>query len=373
MIVSVKDLCAQNDIPINDTIYENSSADFLDFRIVSGDFYTFTDSENGKKLLKYKNCLDIIDYPMLTACMPSLLDMKFKSMERYPYFTTGLSEMRQRIESGERIAVEGGPCLFGTNEVTIEVIKKDGSKAYFDFNTAKSYSSYGQLDETMVFSDFVASHAGEIKALHFENKKTGITPQEWAFTKYPFEIARCMDAPLVITIPDMSYEKYLNASLSLTDESVRESAMGEFHEITAQISDMYLSLIHQMHALYPNTRLEILHGRDVDICKRFYEGRSPYMDRNKIDRILTGIPEKFESVKDYVSMPALPFYLYGISNVIEVNSMDETDSYRKCKKAHKGSLNLACILFPELLAKDQIHTIFDAPWDQKEYGNYVAK
>lgn len=129
-------------------------------------------------------------------------------------------------------------------------------------------------------------------------------------------------------------------------------------------------MIEQMRTLYQSVRCEVVHARDKQLCEKYYEARSPYMERNKVIRNLTAIPEKLESVKDYVSMPALPFYLFGINNVIEVDSMDETDSFRKCRKAHKGALNLSCILFPELLSTDMVHTIFDAPWDRKEYGRY---
>ena len=207
-----------------------------------------------------------------------------------------------------------------------------------DYNTGKSYREQGQEDEKVDFANYIMLHAKEIKALHFENKKTGLTPQEWAFIKYPFEIARELSAPLVIPIPDMSYAKYLTAVLQEVDPVVRENALAEFREVAHEICDLYLELIEQMKSLHKNVRCEVVHERDQALCQRYYDARSVYMDRNKVIRNLTGIPEKLESVKDYVSMPALPYYLFGINNVIEVDSMDETDSFRKCRKAHKGKL-----------------------------------
>jgi hypothetical protein len=51
--------------------------------------------------------------------------------------------------------------------------------------------------------------------------------------------------------------------------------------------------------------------------------------------------------------------------------MDETDSYRKCCFAHKSEdVEISCILYPELLSMDKIHTIFEAPSAMKEYGKY---
>lgn len=255
----------------------------------------------------------------------------------------------------------------------IEVICRDGRKEYFDYNTGKSYLTYEheESEDIIDFAAYVNAHARDITAIHFDNRKAGITPQEWSFVKYPFEIAYALEAPLVIPIPDMSYMKYLDAVLEHIDEDARKSALEEFRNVEYTISDMYLALISQMQESYGNVHCEVVHARDSELCDAYYKKRALYMNRNKIVRNLTGIPEKLESVKDYVSMPALPYYLWGIDNIIEVDSMDETDSFRKCRKAHKNDVNLSCILFPELLSTDKIHTIFDAPWDRKEYGNYA--
>ena len=47
---------------------------------------------------------------------------------------------------------------------------------------------------------------------------------------------------------------------------------------------------------------------------------------------------------------------------------DETDSYRKRKKAHKKAFQMGCILIPELLSGDGIHTLYTAPTRWKAYG-----
>ena len=72
-------------------------------------------------------------------------------------------------------------------------------------------------------------------------------------------------------------------------------------------------------------------------------------------------------------MPALPYYIFGSENILEVNSMDETDSYRKCRRAHKSVLSLSCILFPELLSRDGENTIYCTDLEYKDYGNYVSE
>jgi hypothetical protein len=72
-------------------------------------------------------------------------------------------------------------------------------------------------------------------------------------------------------------------------------------------------------------------------------------------------------------MPALPYYVFGCEHILEVNSMDETDSYRKCRKAHKSVLTLSCILFPELLSSDGTNTIYCTTLEHKDYNNYVSE
>lgn len=372
MITSVAKICEEKGIEVKDTVYRGSCREMLDFKIVSGDFYEFVEGKEGENILRYKNCVEVMDFPMLTEVIPELSGVRYSIRDNIPYFTAGLSGIVEKMSMGEDVAVEGGPCLFGTDEVTVEVTRKSGEKDYFDYNTGKSYLEKGDVNNDVDFKDFAAVHAGEIKSIHFTNRKKGITPQEFAFIKYPFEIAAALSAPLVIPIPDMSYVKYLEAVLTNVEEKVRVEALDEFRSTENEISDMYLNLISDMHKLYKNVKYEVVHERDREICSKYYEARAPFIERNKVIRTLTGIPEKLESIKDYVSMPALPYYIFGSRNVIEVDSMDETDSYRKCRQAHKGSLNLGCILFPELLSTDNVHTIFDAPWDRKEYGNYVV-
>lgn len=373
MITSIADICKEKGVRLENTIYGQSCRQMLDFKIVSGDFFDFAKRENGKYALRYKNCVEILDFPMLTGLLPQFGDIKDSMREKMPYFAAGILDIAKKIGAGEKAAVEGGPCLFGTDEVRVEVIEKSGKRDYFDFNTGKSYLEHGNLEENKDFREFVTSHARQIQAVHFKNRKAGLTPQEWMFIKYPFAIAKAISAPLVIPIPDMSYLKYLDAVLKDADEKVRQEALDEFRFVGYEISNLYLELIDRMRALYKEVRCEVIHGRDARLCKKYYEARIPYIERNKVVKSLTGIPQKVEAIKDYVSMPALPYYLFGIDNVIEVDSMDETDSFRKCRKAHKGTVTLSCILLPELLSKDKAHTIFDAPWTGKEYGNYVVE
>ena len=367
---SIAEIFADAHISINDTVYNKSSAEMLNFQIVSRRFYEPLKNESGKYSLIYKNTVEIADYRMITELLPALNDLEYSGKTKLPYFTSGLGLFRKALDDGKRSAVEGGPCLFGTHEVIVDILLNDDSLERFDFNSGKPYS-LSSRDEDL--GEFLLERGSDVSEIKFENRKTELTPQEWIFIKYPFDIARLLGLPLVIPIPDMSYVKYMDAVLANTPEAVRDKALCKFRELTAVICDKYLSVIDRLCELYSDVHCDVIHARNDELIHRYYEARTPFIERGKTLRSLTKAIGKSESVKDYISMPALPYYLYGAENILEVDSMDETDSYRKCRKAHKGTFNLSCILLPEFLSKDMVHTIFDAPLNRKEYGNYVIK
>ena len=370
MVTSVRQLCVDSGYPITDTIYAGSPIEMMDFQMVCGDFFTWKAIEDGRKALVYKDTPFVTDFATICRELPQLETVNYKLRDGMPYFSANLDRMAKGINEGRKIGVEGGPCLFGTDEVTVEIVHSDGHKKYFDFNTGKTYLE-GMLADGMDLADYVALNKDHITALHFEMKKPALTPQEWAFIKYPFEIARALSACLVIPLPDMSYAKYLESVLRWIPEKVRIAAMEEFRYVSHAISDLYLGVIDKMRILYNSIPCEVVHERDEDLCRRYYEARTPYIERNRVIRKLTKYEERVEPVKDYVSMPALPYYLFGAQNCIEIDSMDETDSYRKCVFAHKSEdVEISCILYPELLSMDKKHTIFEAPSAMKEYGKY---
>ena len=74
------------------------------------------------------------------------------------------------------------------------------------------------------------------------------------------------------------------------------------------------------------------------------------------------------AVYDYVSYPAMPYYFWGIKNILQVDSVDEVNSMEKCAKVHKKELNIIGILYPEIISKNGVDTIFNA---ERKHKNYV--
>ena len=350
MSFSIREYLTENGVALRDSVYEASDPAMLDFQIYSGDFYKLTE-KNGKKALRYKNAVDLMGFEMLTGCLPALDRIRLADRRLFPY----------GVENLDRFA---------------DALAGDRRTLYFDYSEGKAYPGAGadplpeEDQEIEGFASYVRFHMGTISDIRFHSHKTGLTPQEYLHLRMPFEVAAALDLPLVLTLPDMSYRKYLAYALEEADETFRARVMEEFDGILYSTVDKYLELIDRLQEAFRVRDLKIVHGRDRDLLEKYYTERVPFIERRSILKNLTGIPEKKEPVKDYISMPALPYYLDRADWILEVNSVVEADSLRKCMKAHRGAAQFACIMFPELRSADGIHTMYYAPPEYKEYGSY---
>lgn len=366
MITNLKELLSRTHTLIEETPYDKKQEEMLDYSIVSGDFYDIKPNCLGEKKIRFKNTVNISDFEGIIKRVPALAQADFPDKEQIPYFTANLKKLQEALKENRKVAVEGGPCLFGAHEVDVEIVLKNGTTCFFDYCTGKRYGKSGKYSEENM-ENFIKEHMEEIDQLLFHDKKKGLTHQEYDSILCVFEAAEALGAPAVIPLPDMSYIKYLSAVLSDFPEEKREQILKDFRKVSWRISDLYIELIHSLEIRYPAVNCVIVHERDVESCRCFFEERAPYIERNKILRTITAIEQRLESVKDYISMPALPFYLLGIRDILEIDSVDETDSFRKCAKAHKGTINLSCILYPEKLSEDGRNTIYHAEQEFKEY------
>ena len=372
---TVRGLLESHGMRVEDTIYRICRDDMLDFKIASGDFYEIPDLDKGT--LRFKNAADLLGFYHLLEILPDLRNINFRHKEFFPYYGEDLQIISEALKSDkESIAVEGGPCLFGEHEVDVIVILNDDSKYLFDYSTGKKYVALegGEFAQNEYdLASFVEEHKDDIKDIGFKNYKTGLTYQEYLHVFFPFAVADSLKTALVMTLPDMSYRKYLQYICKSLSEEMAEKVMKEFDDVLYFIADMYIELINKLQSRFRIDKFALLHGRNEELMKIYIEKREPFIERNKVLKSLTSNEAKLESIKDYISMPALPYYIFGSKHILEVNSMDETDSYRKCRKAHKSVLTLSCILFPELLSSDGINTIYCTTLDHKDYDKYVSE
>lgn len=367
MITSLGQILKENNIDRKETVYYNSCPDLFGFPIVSGNFYDTGQNGYGKKKLLFKNSVNISDFAGILKKIPELDKMDFPGRDTMPFFTKNLGKIQEVLEEGRPIAVEGGPCLFGVSDVEVEICMKDRICRTFDYCTGKRHGVALNSENGDDMETFFEKYPDQIERVVFHDHKKGITSQEYESILYVFQAAAALHGTAVIPLPDMSYSKYLSAVIRNLDYDQRQQIIKDFHRVSWRICDLYINLIHQMEKTYPDVKCIIVHERDQKLCSKFYTERQPYIERNKILRMITSMPKRKESVKDYVSMPALPYYLLGIKDILEIDSVDETDSFRKCAKAHKGVINLSCILYPERLSRDGKNTIYQAGQEYKEY------
>lgn len=367
MIYTVRALCGENA-----ALYENLSDKVKDYKIISGDFWEVKENDYQKPALYFKNIVETQDIEEIERRIPKLRGLKDIKGFNIPWMVDGLEKIEAAIEAGRKIGVSGGPCLFGEHEVDVDIYLKNGEIAHFDYSTGKNYIvEHDFCNTTNDLTEYIVEHKDQIEDIHFSDNKEGITNQEYYSIKYLFDIGKKLDAVVLIPLPDMSYIKFFRFTMQeFENREFAERVVKEFEAIAYRISDMYIDFTKEFSKKYPGVEYLIIHERDKTNLEKYYSVREPYYQKHALMRTITGIPQKTESVKDYISMPALPFFIYGITDVIQCDSLDETDSFRKCRKAVKGAVNLACMLYPEKMSGDGENTIFHA---EKEYKEYITK
>lgn len=318
---------------------------------------------NEKCVIRFKNCVYAASFTSICRFIPEMKNVTFRDVYKIPWFIANLEAIREAIDHRRPVGISGGPCLFGVNEVIVTVTFKDGQKLSYDFSSGRHFAENG---EAPGFESNMFTLGQEVSDISYINRKIGVTTQEYDSIHCLFECAKALNAKLAIPLPDMSYIKYLKNIIGNLPEKVQDKALEDFKKIAFKISDMYLELIDKMKHMYPQVEVVAVHVRDEALCRNYYRKRAPYLTETTIRR-LTGIRGKNDAVQDYITMPALPYYLWGIRDIIQMDSLDETDSYRKCAKIHKKDIRLAAMMYPERISGDGENTIFYAPLEYKEY------
>ena len=321
-----------------------------------------------KACFQYKNTVYISFFEDLKQLLPPIRDVqRIAGLQDVPLFVSNLGSLVKALEEEKEIGIVGGPCLFGIDEVLVHITRADGERVSFDCSCGRRC-----LRETKVevdLEEYTKQYGGEIKDIVFENRKTGITRQEYDSLAYLFAFAQELSAKVVIPLPDLSYFKYADSDLGGLPEELKKQKLLEFAAECYKITDMYLDVIERFGQQYPQVEYTVVHHRDTVLCKRFYEKRAPYIENSSHMRKITNISGKKESVVDYITMLALPYYIYGIETIVQLDNVEETDSGRKCAKIHKGDIQLTQILYSEYLSSDKKNTIYNAPLEYKDYMN----
>ncbi len=326
----------------------------------------YEDSPVHLPFLRYKNRAMVTSYANIARMVPPLGGSRLGELWEFPWLTTCLGDLRRAVEQGEALGMVGGPCLFGQDEVLIHVRLSDGSGEWFDLSCNKRCSTDSSEGE-LSLEDYMRQNLAMVEGMEIQNRKTGVTRQEYISLLYLFEAAWLLKARVVVPLPDLSYMKNLSGSLGGLDAKRREPIMERFRQECYKITDLFLECIEGLKKAYPGLLVTVLHERDRELCSLFCQKREPYIRNSSYMRKLTSREGRMDAVIDYITMLALPHYLYGVNHVIQLDSLDETDSGRKCQKIHGDAFCLHSLLYPEFLSRDKKHTIYNARFEDKEY------
>lgn len=318
-----------------------------------------------RKVLRYKSTVCLSEIGDIKKRLPVLEDLELPSVEQVPLFVSNLERLSEALADKEEIGIVGGPCLFGLDEVFIHLVMQDGQRVSFDCSCGRRCLNENKTDATL--EEFILAEQVNIRSAIIENRKAGITRQEKDSILNLFAFADSLHARAVIPLPDISYLKYMESDIRGLPEKMRQETLERFRQECYSISDMYLRWIEDISSRYPQVEYQVLHARNEKLCRLFYEKRAPYIQNSSYIQKITNVSGKKDAVIDYITMLALPFYIYGTRTVVQLDSVDETDSGRKCNKIHKKDLDLTQILYPEYLSRDGKNTIYYAPAEYKDY------
>lgn len=294
---------------------------------------------------------------------------EYARMADRPWFTGSLPGLRKAFAGGEKVGVEGGPCLFGTDEMRFSFTMKDGSTRRFDYNTRQEILPGREFlaGTTMELFDFMVKECGNVEAASLDCPKKSITVEEYEMLRHILLMAKYLDARAVVTIPDFSYEKTFVSLFAGLDCGVYAGLHEAFCRECRRMSDLMIDMTEKLALKYRVDDYVIFHGRDKGLLDLFYAKRAPFCADKYANRFLTSRDGLRDALLDYICMPALPYYLFGIREIVEVNRIDEFYSIHKCKKIHHTAINLNELLFPEKMCRNGRTSGFFAKMEDKEF------
>ncbi len=312
----------------------------------------------GHQIVIYKHHLMLNSLKNIQRILPELQDSNLRWLQNIPIFTENMHELR--VLNKDKLAIEGGPCLFGTDEVDLLVVLQDGMRFTFDCDSGVCVQGECTLHQAAFFQEY----REKISEITFVCRKDGFSVQEVELFEAMFSIASALHCRLLISLPDMAYKKYFCEIIKPLSTRLQQRAIENYTKVLHQITDLYLAAIEIYKKRYPIMQMEVLHERNHVVYETFLRERSKYC---ALENVTTCNEERRSSIYDYICMPATPHYLWNTPHILEINSTDEADSVRKCIKYHKKSVHFHQMMLPEKVSADGKTTVFRALRAQKGY------
>jgi len=338
------------------------------------------DASRPIQSVAFEKWLTAVDFRDIAGCVPGWQGAAYQPLCRHPWFCGDVEKLAGAAGSGRELGVEGGCCLLGSDDMIFHFRMRDGTRRSFDFNTMREIRAgapeLGQGVSQELW-DFLARRASEVERAWLECPKERITVDEYEMTEYLFLLASGIGAKLVITIPDFSYEKTFLNAFSALPEAVFAPLAEEYHRQVRRVRALLLRLIQAMRKRFRYDNLAVLHGGDEELVRIFSEGRDRHIGaftarRAYARRGITNRETAREAIRDYICMPAMPYYLWGVRDVIEVNRIEEWPSMPKCRRMHRPGMTLHTLLYPQRVSRNGATTSFFADRRHKEYVDEEA-
>lgn len=317
--------------------------------------------------ISYKSgasAIDISEFPEFSQIIAEHSEIALR-----PWFTGDPEKLRLLLSSERPVGMEGGACLIGNNELCFSLTLKNGENHIFDFNSMRRIKNGCSVLSSAVSSElyeFVKIHKNSIEAAETICIKKALSIDEYEEIQFLFALAKVCNAKLVITVPDMSYEKTFLKIFEELPKNIFEPFYKLFMKEVYRICDISLIWIEKFKKNYGMNDAVILHKRNTDAVSCFEESKKLYIN-DYIKRHLTKKTEMEPALLDYICMPAAPFYLWGIKDIIEINRLEEYPSIEKCLNIHRGKISLNYMLYPQRLSKNGKTSCFYAEENFKEY------
>ena len=257
-----------------------------------------------------------------------------------PIFSYNLRAFADRLEDGNS-AIEGGPCIIGVDEVFFCLVYRNDQRRYFDIMTGfEDGPKNTYLPQRYDLVDIIARDRRDIVDIEIHTKHSGPTLQNAIELYRLMLIAKRIDIPLVISLPDESYKKQLLSVMNPLRSADKVSK--ELHKLLYGIVDEFLNLIAAINQILKLEKLEVLHSRNTKLIEVFYQKRSEVA--SSVGNI-TDIQVKKEAIIDYICLPAVPNFIWGTNNILEVNNIMELESLKAAMKFFP-KIYFSALVFP---------------------------
>lgn len=244
-----------------------------------------------------------------------------------PVFSYNLREFANRVKD-KNSAIEGGPCIIGVDEAFFCLVYKNGQRRYFDIVTGfEDGPKNVYIPKRYDLATVITRYWRDVADIEIYEKHRGPTLHNAIELYRLMLIAKKLELPLVIGLPDEAYRKYLSSVVNPL--RIVDKVNKEIYNLLDRMVDEFLKLISAINKVLKLEKLEVLHSRNTKLIEVFYQKRSEVASH--VGNI-TDIQVKKEAIIDYICLPAVPNFIWETTNILEVNTIMELESLKTAIK-----------------------------------------